>query len=324
MADYQYSVSECDVKDSAKLETFRTKRGEWISCLNSGDPNSIWPQISELLWNDVLFRTIDDLREEAADQPTEGVAFNGDVLRLLDAGFVTTQATAIRRLTDKPSKDPQMGVLSLRRLIEDIKNHRESITREVYVSYDGLPYDPEGPRQARIEKLIRDGTVSRPSFLPSTGPDAWAASLIVHENFDRLSGVTPDKRTRDDLILPNCFDYMENKLKACDSVRKFVDKFIAHAADPVSRHGLSVQERQITLDELRFAQKAIYQVADFIYGRLLREGSHGAVPIPQYDHLKNLDKRWVLPERLDFARECWSRHLKVVEAWEQESLWPVD
>lgn len=324
MADYQYPISECDVKDDAKLETFRTKRSEWISWLKSDDPHSIWPQINQLLWDDVLFQTVNDLRREATEHPTEEVAFNGSVLRLLDAGFVTTQATAIRRLTDKPSDDPKKGVLSLRRLIKDIEEHRETITREVYVSYDGLPYDPDGPRQAWIEKQIKDGTISCASWLPTTGPEAWGAAEIVHKNFDRLAGVTPDVRTREDLILPKWFEYVESRLKDCDSVRKFVDKFVAHAADPVSRHGLSVEETGITLDRLCRAQKSIYQVTAFIYGPLLWEGSYGAVPNPQDDHLENLDKRWVLPERHDFAHDCWKRHLAVVEAWEQEGLWPAD
>jgi hypothetical protein len=324
MGDYQYPISQCDVKDSAKLEIFRRKRREWISWLKSDDPHSIWPQINQLLWDDVLFRTVNDLRREATEHPTEEVAFNGNVLRLLDAGFVTTQATAIRRLTDKPTNDPKKGVLSLRRLIKDIKEHRETITREVYVSYDGLPYDPDGPRQAWIEKQIKDGAISRVSRLPTTGPEAWDAAELVHENFDRLAGVAPDGRTREDLILPKWFEYVESRLKDCDAVRKFIGKFIAHAADPVSRRGLSAEETEITLDRLRHAQKSIYQVAAFIYGRLLWEGSYGAVPIPQYDHLENLDKRWVVPERCGFAHDCWNCHLKVVEEWEQEDLWPVN
>ena len=235
--DYQYPAAKCDVKDRGKIEAFRVKRREWVSWLKSDEPHSIWPQINRMLWDDVLFRTVNDLRKQAIDQPTDGVGFNASVLRLLDAGFVTTQATAIRRLTDKPGGGPKRGVLSLRRLIKEIEDHRGIITREAYVAYDGLPYDPDVPRQAWIEKQIRDGTLARASSLPTTGPGAWDASEIVHKNFDRLAGIAPEVRSRDDLILPKWFDFLETKLRDCDSIRKYVDKFIAHAADPASRRG---------------------------------------------------------------------------------------
>jgi len=321
MAEYRYSMSECDVKDRGKLETFRAKRSEWVSWLKSGDPHSIWPQINQILWDDVLFRTINDLRREAIEHPAVGVGFNANVLRLLDAGFVTTQATAIRRLTDKPDGGRKRGVLSLRRLIKEIEENRGIITREVYVAYDGLPYDPNAPWQAWIEKQIRDGTVARTSWLPTTGPEAWGASEIVHKNFDRLAGVVPKARSRDDLILLKWFEYLERRLTECDSVRKFVDKFIAHAADPVSREGLTTEEKGVTLDRLRRAQKAIYQVAAFIYGPLLWEGSYGAVPTPHYDHLEYRDKSWLQTDRSASAHEHWRQHLAEVEAWEQEGAW---
>ncbi len=321
---YEYPISVCNVKDRAKLETFRAKRAEWISWLSGDDTHSIWPTINETLWDYILFQTINDLRREASEHPDKDVGFNSGVLRLLDAGFVTTQAAAIRRLTDKPSADPAKGVLSLRRLIKDIAEHRDIITREVYVSYDGLPYDPDIPKLAWIEEKSRKETDSSAFWLPTTGPDAWDTAEVVHSNFDRLSGVEPTARSREDVILPKWFDDLEQRLSICDSVRKFVDKFVAHAADPVSREGLSAEEKGITLGRLQDALKSIYQVATFIYGPLLWEGTYGAVPTPQFDHLENLDLCWVQPNRLEFVHDCWNRHLATVEAWEQESTSPTE
>lgn len=316
---YKYPVCDCDVQDKERLKVFRKKREEWIAWLRGNDPHSIWRQINRLLWDDILFRTLNDLRRAAAEHPSQSVGFSSDVLRLLDAGFVTTQATAIRRLTDKPSSDPKKGVISLRRLIADIQAHLDRITREVYVSYDGLPYDPEPSKAA-----------SGSGWLETTGPNAWHAAEMVQRNFDRLSGVVPPNRSRADLIMTKWLrpdhdeECLDGRLRACDGIRKFVDKFIAHAADPVSRKGLTQEQTAVTLDRLRACHKAIYQVAAFIFGPLLWEGSYGAVPAPQYNHLENLDKCWVASERWGYARDCWKKNLADVQAWEQESHWPEE
>lgn len=319
---YQYPVDQCDVVDKEKLCVFREKRAAWISWLHGDDPHSIWGQITQLLWDDILFRTIYDLRREAVERPKENSRFNFDVLRLLDAGFITTQVTAIRRLTDKPGEDPKKGVISLRRLLKEIKDSREFITREVYVAYDGLPYDPKVSRERWLEaKQGAQGSFPI-GWLPDTGPDAWCISDIVHKNFDRLSEISSAARARGDLISFKWFDYMEMKLSVCDDIRKYVDKFVAHAADPTSRQGLTEEQTCVTLDRLAACHKAVYQVAAFIYNPLLWEGSYGPVPVPQYDHLENLDKPWVAPGCLDKAREAWEHNLSKIKAWEQESLWP--
>ena len=169
---YQYSVEQCDVSDPECLRQFRDKRTEWITWLRGNDPHSIWRQITALLWDDVLFRTVNDLRREARECPSESVGFNSPVLRLFDAGFVTTQVTAIRRLTDRQPKDSTKGVISLRRLIADIRDQRHLIPREIYVSYDGLPYDPEPVQAAWIEKKAATCTPNDVSWTSTTGPTA--------------------------------------------------------------------------------------------------------------------------------------------------------
>ena len=78
----------------------------------------------------------------------------------------------------------------------------------------------------------------------------------------------------------------------------------------------------MTLDRLHRAQKAIYEVASFIYGPLLWEGGYGAVPTPQYDQLENLDKPWIQLGQSMSAHKFWKQHLSVIQAWEGESWWP--
>jgi len=319
---YQYPVEQCDVSDKERLRQFREKRAEWITWLRGDDPHSIWRQITALLWDDVLFRTVNDLRREAVERPSEGVGFNGAVLRLFDAGFVTTQVTAIRRLTDRQPRDPTKGVISLRRLIADIRDHRHLMTRELYVSYDGLPYEPEPVQAAWIEKRAAAGSLNGMSWLQTTGPTAWATSQMVHDNFDKLSKRGPDGRSRSDLIAPEWFDWLDSRLDVCNDIRKYTDKFVAHAAEPSSREGLTETQTGVTLDRLRLYQRAIYEVAAFLYGPLLWEGSYGAVPTPQYDHLENLEKGWIAKNASEVAHGHWNRNLEAIEKWESECLWP--
>ena len=160
-------------------------------------------------------------------------------------------------MTDTPRKDPKRGVISLRRLLKEIEDSREVMTREVYVAYDGLPYDWELSYQCFLETTLRTPGGVSTGALPTTGPEAWKAAEIVHGNFDGLSGVDPANRARGDLVERKWFEYLENKLAACDDTRKYVDKFVAHAADPNSRQGLTREQTGITLDRLADCHKAI-------------------------------------------------------------------
>src|SRR5690348_6622377 len=121
---YKYSCEQCDVANKTYLEVFRERRAQWIFWLMGDDQHSIWTQISSLLWDINLFQTINDLRRMGAEHPTSEVGFNNSVLRMLDAGFVATQVTSIRRLTDRQPRDPDKGVISLRRLVDEIQANR--------------------------------------------------------------------------------------------------------------------------------------------------------------------------------------------------------
>ncbi len=319
---YQYPVEQCDISNQERLLLYRSKRAEWINWLRGNDSHSIWRQINNLLWEDLLFRTVNDLRRNAIEYPSKDVGFNDAVLRLFDAGFVTTQVTAIRRLTDKQPRDPKKGVISISRLITDIRQHSHLVTREMYVSYNGLPYDPEPLYSACIEKKLANEDLKCMSLEFGMAPTNWSMSQMIHENFDKLSKVTPDNRSRTDVIAPEWFDWLESCLVVCNDIRKYTYKFVAHAAEPASRSSLTNSQTAITLDRLRNCQQAIYKVAAFLYGPVLWKGSYAAVPVPQYDHLENLDKRWVSKSSAGTAHQYWNRNLEDIEKWETESLWP--
>lgn len=321
---YKYPIDECDLIDKAKGETFRSVRIKWIEWLHGEDSHSIFRQISSMLWNYALFLAINELRRLAELEPHKEVGFNGPVIRLFDAGFATTQAVAIRRLIEKPKRNPKWAVISLSRVLKEIKDNLHLMTRENYVCYDGLPYDYNSVYDKWLQSLPKTKSGVHSCSLPASGPKAFHTSENLHKNFDTLAQVHPTERSRNDIVRPEMLDHLESELKKCENVKKYVDKFIAHAAAPETIEGLSEEEKGLTLDRLEACHKVIYQVANFISMSLLWESNLGGLPVPQYDHLKSLDRQWTTSDNLVKAREKWNEYEKKVSKWHSTELWPSD
>lgn len=318
---YKYPIDQCDISDKAKGESFRQMRMKWIRWLHGEDPHSISRQISSILWDYALFISVNELRRIATEEPEKDVGINGPVIHLFDAGFATTQAVAIRRLIEKPNKNPKRAIISIRQILKEIEQNWELMTRENYVCNDGLPYDYYLVYQRWISSLpsgVHSGS------LPTYGPDAFDMSERVHKNFDILAQVDPKERSRKDRIKIEILEYLESEIKKCENIKTYVDKFIAHAATPETRESLSNEEKGITFERLETCHKIIYQVASFISGQLLWESNLGGLPVPQYNHLENLDKRWTTPKKLEKARKKWGEYKKEVSKWDSTSLWPPD
>jgi len=181
-------ICDCDVKEKEKLALFRLKRSEWVQCLIK-DTFSISKQISNMLWNDTVFRTINEARKLTAKEGSKEIGFNGPLLELFDQGYVTTQVMAIRRLTDPTFYDPKRAVISLPRLVDDMRQYGDLITRENYICFDGLAFEGVTHEKEGIN---------------------WMHWNRMHENFDKLSGVSKTKRQRTDKIHPNIFNPLKN------------------------------------------------------------------------------------------------------------------
>jgi hypothetical protein len=160
--------------------------------------------------------------------------------------LATTQVIAIRRLIEKPKSNPKWAVISLRRILKDIEDNIDLITRENYICYDGLPYDYESVHKKNLANLPRDGRDVHVGTLPTSGPEAWLTSKRAHRSFDRLSQVDPANRKRTDLIRSEIFEFLEIQIKKCDGIKKYVDKFVAHGAAPEARSELIENQNAIT------------------------------------------------------------------------------
>jgi len=323
LAVYEYQIDQCDVLDKDRLNRYRNKRAEWKAWLISDDINSIWRQITPMLFYEALFKTIIDLRKFAAMNASNDVGFNEAVMRMIDAGFVAMQAMEIRRLTDKQSNDKNKSVISLRGLINDIRSNREAITREVYVGYDGLPYDYTASKASWIEQITREGAQRTTESPAMSGSKAWSPAELAHKRFDCLSKCAdPTKRDREDIIVDDLFDRLVSLLDICQDVRTYADKFIAHSAEPANRADLTDSQTSITLNRLTQCHKAIYEVADFILGPLLGLGTCSPMLIPQYNHLANLEKAWLSNDQMNMAREFWTKNVAIIKGWSSDSVWP--
>lgn len=320
--EYKHTIDQCDVTDKTTCEQYREKRRQWMEWLNGDDPHSILRQIHSAVWDYALFCTVNELRRIAAENNEDGIGFNGPIIRLFDAGFATTQATSIRRLIEYPASRPQRAVISIKTVLKDIKGNLELITRENYVCYDGLPYDYGKVRDEAFAKLPRNKSGVSAGAMPMAGSRGWPMSELMHKNFDRLAQIKPENRSRADVIEEEILDHLETKLKPCDKIKMYVNKFIAHGAAPENRDALAADERSLTLERLESCHKAIYGVTSFINGQLLWESNIGGVPVPQYDHLKGLNMRWASDDGLIKAQEKWNEITKDIGKWDAGSLWP--
>jgi len=313
--------------DTVRLEQFKKKREEWLFCLNGDDVHSIWKQQTSLLWDYALFQTIRAVRKEALMNPVAGIGFNEPVFRLFEAGFAVIQATGIRRLAEEQPKDRKTGqviqskrVISLRALVDEIEENRELLTREVYLGLHGLPFDPASAKQRHFDRIAASGKKFFFEWGDTKGPEAWSESERAHGRFDKLSENTAALRSGDNLVSPKWFAQMVTKIESCESICKLTDKFIAHAADPVNRAGLTNEQTTLTLSRLAECHQALLQVAGFIGGPLLQDSMEAGLPTPQFNAFKNLDMVWIGDGGLEKARVLWQRVADEIDKWRAVSL----
>jgi hypothetical protein len=136
---FEVPAQECDVHDKRKLESYRALWRKWMSWYDHSpdEPHSIEQQLHTMLFNDLTYRSIVVAR--AAALPEVNVSAQASTLAyLLDTGYVTTQTLAVLKLLDD-----RRDVISVMRLLKDVQKNRSAITREIYVSSFGFPYDPQ-------------------------------------------------------------------------------------------------------------------------------------------------------------------------------------
>jgi hypothetical protein len=131
--DYAYKLTQCDVPEGRcdALQSYRAKRRVWLSWISDDEPHAIRTTLHSMVWTDVAFKAL--INCAVADD--ENALNNRLMVEALLNDHVATQVLAIRRLIDTRTS----GIISLRRLVKDLKRDFKLFKHENYVCYDGLP-----------------------------------------------------------------------------------------------------------------------------------------------------------------------------------------
>ena len=204
-----------------------------------------------MVWTDVSYGTLRQLVIGHEDENTPTCLNNPLVAEQIIQGYVARQVLGIRRLLDKTS-----GVISLRRLITDMCSNWSLFTRENYVCHDGLPYDYE----AVMLKEFRERAGNGPFWAATTGPQAHWTSRNTHEQFDRLAGIDPGKRRREDRLPKTLLGTIESWLdgSGAEELAGWSHAYLAHAGGPDRRK--QIEEGLVTADKISEAIKTLVRV----------------------------------------------------------------
>lgn len=298
---YAYKLAQCDVSDENRkaLESYRSKRLLWQSWIDDDEHHAIWQVLQGMVWQDVVFRSLIDL----AVNDSDSALHNSLLTEALLGGHVATQILALRRLIDDGST-----VLSLRRLLKDIKQNASLITRENFVCFDGLPYDCDKVREQELIAMAQKGG-SGGFWAERTGPKAWSASEALHTQFDLMTDIDPANRRRGDTLPATVFKTVERSLLAsgAEELADWSHVYLAHAGSPEARKGIA--HLKVTSEKISQTTRALCRVTEAISLWILGISGRSAavMPVAQFSPFAMLDHPVMKPEARDNAFELWHR-----------------
>jgi len=276
--------------NTAEFREFKSKREQWIECLDGKDEHSIMLQITEMIWNAGAYRVINEARRIAEPAEEGRVKLNGMMHCLIDDGFFVSQAAAIRRLTDAYGMTGERGVYSLTGLLDDMKENCHLMTRENILAAEGLDYDPEVVKEGYRQYCTEQRRAGKGTHFVPADLDYYRVE-DRHKTIDRLAGVDQANRSRDDCIRSEIFDHLRKKVDTiCKTVIEYVNKYVAHAATPASRATVKVDGSSITLGHLWKAHRNVLQVLRPVFDALWNAGDFPCSP--NYDIEGNWKPGW--------------------------------
>jgi hypothetical protein len=268
--DYKYPIAECDVplERRSQLESYRAKRCQWLSWLDTDEHHAIWTTLSSMVWTDVSYRTLRQIVIGQEERNETGCLHNGLVAEQIIQGYVARQVLGIRRLLDKTS-----GVISLRRLVIDLRSNWPLFTRENYVCHDGLPYDYDAAMLKELAAHANKGAF----WAATTGPDAWGTSRMAHEQFDRLAGIESSKRAREDRLPKTLLGTIESWLdgSGAEELAHWSHAYLAHAGGPDRRR--QIEEGLVTADKISEAIRTLVRATEAVSAYVLFAGGRRTV-----------------------------------------------
>lgn len=307
---FKHSIKDCDIQDQERLYRFRERFQCWSKWIGQNEirKNTIKYQFVEIWNNEFSFQALNLVGEKTVAQTniSDFLAHNRAVSKFIIEGYLGFQYLAIRRLIDinKKTDNSKKGVKSIRRLLDDMKAHADLITREVFVCYDGLPYDYETEIKQQQEEWLAKLDIIEGSGVWSKSSNE-DISMGRHSIFDRLSGANPGNRKRTDSIRQIYWEDLDKELTTpeINNIKNFTDKFIAHAADDDSVGTLEHEDKIYSIQKIRAAQDSLTKVfkqltSDFWNSSLAMTPTYSAS-----DLVVNFSKPFAPPEIITEVKE---------------------
>jgi len=262
----------------------------WKESLSGEDSNSIFNQISMMVWDTAVYRLILKSRETQIKEHQRLPGLNVRFHMLIDRNYFEVQAMGIRRLIDRFPLDGMKGVYSLGGLIKDIEEYQQLLTREKYLGFH-----------------------SDQDLFEEFGFDE------ANQRFDKLSGKNANERNKDDLIIDSMFTKANEIIVSCKKIHDYVDKFIAHSATPQSRELINADEIKITLGQVWSAHKNLYCLAQFILGSLYGAG-FSALPWENPSMFETENIPVIGTDTISEYKEIWEEYRKETNGWQLEEF----
>ena len=182
----------------------------WIDCLKGNDENSIFKQITIMIWDTAIFRFILESRQIQVGRNPNNPPLNASFHSFIDRNYFQAQVAFIRRLADKSryGLTGRKGIYSLYSLLDDISKRRTELTREVFIELRHLPYDYTDLQRGEKEFIAQQAKENKSAFwIPPKFN--WQDSAQAHGTFDRLCGVQIRERTPQDVMSEKVFSKLK-------------------------------------------------------------------------------------------------------------------
>ena len=121
-------------RTALSAQSYRAKRRQWLAWLDADEHHAIWMNLSSMVWTDVSYRTLRQLIIDQEDRNETSCLHNTLIAEQVIQGYVARQVLGIRRLLDKTS-----GVISLRRLIIDLRSNWPLFTQRIISATTASP-----------------------------------------------------------------------------------------------------------------------------------------------------------------------------------------
>ncbi|MCB2209254.1 hypothetical protein KQH62_00025 [bacterium] len=285
----------------------------WKNALESNDINSVFIQITSMVWDTAIFKIIYEGQKTKFKNRPKNPRINHSLYSFILRNYLLTQTTYIRRLTDSSyGIEGEKGTYSLRAIIEDIKKYRVVLTRQKFFNLNQMLYDTSKIKQER-DLFFRNNSGAETALNIPPELD-WITIEETHKTFDKLSNTVYEQRNPSDTIDNEVLGYLVEMLDSCERISNYVNKFVAHSATPESRSLMNQDQYQVSLSDIWNAHKKILDVANFISATLFSI-DHMALP----DEPPGFFDYWEEPlfekDGLIETRNILNKYKKEMESW---------